>query len=65
MNDIKLSSQRTEEAEEQIGEVENSVQTTWFIFKKWLMVQMQHTLPKEEGQREIFFFLSIRMYNML
>lgn len=56
MNDIKLSSQRTEEAEEQIGEVENGVQTTWFTFKKCLMVQMQHTLTKEEGQREIFFF---------
>lgn len=65
MNDIKLSSQRTEEAEEQIGEVENGVQTAELIFKKWLMVQMQHILTKEQGQREIFLFLSIRIYNML
>lgn len=65
MNDVKLSSQRTEEAEEPVGEVENGAQTTWFIFKKCLMVQMQHMLTKEEGQRETFFFLSIRIYNML
>lgn len=61
MSDIKLSSQRTEEAEEQIGEVENGVQTTWFTFNG---PNAAHADQRGRSKRDFLLF-SIRIYNML